>query len=228
MATKNIWDRFSNHYDIGIGTTTIYKDLIQKAEKALANCQVVVDIGCGTGNLTLELLKQGKEVYSCDNSEGMLAKTRSKLCKVGFENKINLSLRDAKDTGFKNNFFDGAILLNMLFYVKDPKKVLCEAFRILKPGGILVISGPRHNPNIKVIIEAAMKDYKKEGIMWTKKENIYASLALGKELVQSGINNTYESEELIQILINEIGFNRVVYYNNTAYLGQNHFVVVKK
>ena len=140
---------------------------------------------------------------------------------------MNLFLRDAENTRFKSNFFDGVALINILFCVKDPKKVLRESFRILKHEGILVVTGPKTNPNIKVIKEAAANDYKKNGIIHTNKENINAAFVLGKELVQKGINNTYDSKELIEILINEIGFSKVIYYDDITYLEQNHFVVAQ-
>ena len=85
METLNIWDRFSKHYDIGVASTTMYHEIQHKVVNALKNCQVIADIGCGTGNLTLALLKQGKEVYSCDNSQGMLTTAKKKISKKQFK-----------------------------------------------------------------------------------------------------------------------------------------------
>jgi len=180
MSASNIWDRFSEHYDIGIATPNIYKDLQKKAINALNPCQTVLDIGCGTGNLTLHFLKRGKEVHSCDNSKGMLAKTKEKIAKHGFKDKLNVYLQNAEKLGFKSNLFEGAALLNVLFYVKDPEKVLIEAFRVLKPGGIFVVSGPRRHQNVDTIIKSAMKDYKRLGLLKTKKEHRQAKCGISE------------------------------------------------
>ncbi len=56
----------------------------------LNNEDVVVDIGCGTGGLTVEFAKRAKEVYSVDLNPDAILTTRKNLEKFGIENRVEL------------------------------------------------------------------------------------------------------------------------------------------
>lgn len=55
---------------------------------------VVVDIGCGTGGLTLEFAKKAKKVYAVDKNENALNLTRENLKKHGLEHKVEIIGKD--------------------------------------------------------------------------------------------------------------------------------------
>lgn len=56
----------------------------------LTDEDVVVDIGCGTGGLTLEFAKRARRVYSVDVNPDAIKTTRSNLEKFGLQNKVEL------------------------------------------------------------------------------------------------------------------------------------------
>ena len=56
----------------------------------LTDEDVVVDVGCGTGGLTLEFAKRARKVYSIDINEDAIKTTRKNLEKFGLENKVEL------------------------------------------------------------------------------------------------------------------------------------------
>lgn len=56
----------------------------------LTDEDVVVDVGCGTGGLTLEFAKRARKVYSIDVNPDAIKTTRKNLEKFGLENKVEL------------------------------------------------------------------------------------------------------------------------------------------
>jgi ArsR family transcriptional regulator len=97
---------------------------------------VVADLGCGSGNLTVELAPVVKQVIGVDGSAAMLkaAKKRAAL----FEN-VDLRKGDLAAVPIESASCDAALLVLALTYVNDPAAVVGELARILKPGGRGVI-----------------------------------------------------------------------------------------
>ena len=90
-----------------------------------------LDLGCGTGNYTLELKRRGFDVIGLDASEGMLEIARSKglECVKG----------DAYSLPFPDESFNLVLSVTMFEFIHEPEKVLREIHRVLKPGGEVLI-----------------------------------------------------------------------------------------
>ncbi|XEQ93991.1 2-methoxy-6-polyprenyl-1,4-benzoquinol methylase, mitochondrial [Sporomusa carbonis] len=97
----------------------------------------VLDLGCGTGNYTLELARYGCVTTGIDLSAGMLAAAKSKAdaanCKIDWIEADFLKLPFASAT------FDFVLSVTAFEFVADPRAALLEAMRVLKPGGRVVI-----------------------------------------------------------------------------------------
>jgi ubiquinone/menaquinone biosynthesis C-methylase UbiE len=90
-----------------------------------------LDLGCGTGNYTLELKKRGFDVIGLDASEGMLRIARSK--------GLNCIRGDAYSLPFPDESFDLVLSVTMFEFIHEPEKVLTEIHRVLRSGGEVVI-----------------------------------------------------------------------------------------
>lgn len=97
----------------------------------------ILDVGCGTGNLSLELARLGVRVTGIDVSEPMLAKARYKAEREGLPVKFYRA--DARKLPFNDGTFDAVVSLTALEFVPDLREALEEAYRVLKPGGRLVV-----------------------------------------------------------------------------------------
>lgn len=93
-----------------------------------------VDIAGGYGRLAKEYLDRAKNVTIFDYSQ-----TELDDAKKEFGDKVNTKQGDIYDLPFKDNTFDGMIMVRATHHFKDMKKVMSELHRVLKPGGIAVI-----------------------------------------------------------------------------------------
>lgn len=109
----------------------------------------VLDIGCGTGTLVVELKKEKSliELYGVDPDEKILALARKKIIK----NDVTIHLRQAyaQKLPFPDNHFDAAYSSLVWHHIPDHAKQDCfnEVFRVLKKGCIFVLSDfgkPKH------------------------------------------------------------------------------------
>jgi ubiquinone/menaquinone biosynthesis C-methylase UbiE len=99
----------------------------------------VLDAGCGTGEYTVGLTRAGFQVTGIDYAAGMLTRARSKLALTPAG---SVALRMAsldRPLPFDDASFDHSILISVLQAVAEPRFTLAELWRVLKPGGTLVV-----------------------------------------------------------------------------------------
>ena len=129
------FDRIAGRYDDWYKTRV--GRYVDRTEKRLIFSMMrshrgrVLDLGCGTGNYTLELRERGFDVIGLDASGAMVEVARAKglNCIVG--NAYTLPLPDAS--------FDLVLSVTMFEFIHEPEKVLAEIYRVLKPGGEVVV-----------------------------------------------------------------------------------------
>jgi len=137
---KKFFNQLAEHWDHE--TQPDRKKLLRVIREArLTKNQVVLDVGSGTGVLIpaiLEVIGPRGMVYALDYAERMIRQIRSK----NFPANVIPFLGDIHQTSFPDAFFDRIIANACYPHFDDKKKALCEMLRIVKPGGILVISHP--------------------------------------------------------------------------------------
>ena len=94
----------------------------------------VLDLGCGTG-VVLRDLEPWAHPVGFDMSEKALD-----YCRV--RNIRTLVRGDGEKLPFANASFDAIVGLDIFEHIQDDKSAFSEAFRVLRPGGILVLSVP--------------------------------------------------------------------------------------
>lgn len=91
----------------------------------------VLDIPCGAGAFTLRLLEKGKEVYAGD-VKNLLQIEAPRFFLADMNTRLP----------FENGYFDAVVSIDGIEHLKRPFDFVAEAARILRKGGVLIISTP--------------------------------------------------------------------------------------
>ena len=101
----------------------------------------VLEIGCGMGEFSYKLAKQGATVVAADFFETAVGAARTALAKFPNAQVIRADIQDIPEP---DNSFDMVISLETLEHVNDPKRAIGELVRVTRAGGRLIITGPNY------------------------------------------------------------------------------------
>ena len=105
---------------------------------------VIADLGAGEGSFSQVLARRAKKVIAVDNSEKMVEYGRELARKHGVKN-LEYRKGDLEDVPIKDATVDLAFFSQALHHAQHPERAVAEAWRILKPGGrIIVLDLLRH------------------------------------------------------------------------------------
>ena len=102
---------------------------------------LILDVGTGTGRLPKALLGEASfdgQVWGVDVSIGMLRRAQARLSSSG--ERCVLIREDAGALPFPDRTFDAATCLEVLEFTTRPEHTLSELMRVLRPGGVLLLS----------------------------------------------------------------------------------------
>jgi ArsR family transcriptional regulator len=102
------------------------------------NYDVVADLGAGEGTLSQLLAQRAKKVIAVDISPKMVEFGQALALSHGLGN-LEFRLGEIEDVPIETKTVDLAILSQALHHAEEPSRALSEAYRILKPGGRLLI-----------------------------------------------------------------------------------------
>ena len=121
------------------------RQLSFQAQKALVLSMLegvhgrALDAGCGPALMAPALLERGFEVWGVDASTRMVEAGRARFAGPA----CHLEVGDITRLRFASGFFDAAISMGVLEYLPDYRPALAELHRVLKPGGVAVLTVPR-------------------------------------------------------------------------------------
>ncbi len=142
ITTRHWFNNWSNEYDRTLGSISFHRELLDLmvANSGVKDGDKVLDIGCGTGLLTLKFLQKADcSVTGVDYSGEMLRILKDKIQKLRLQDRVALRLMDAGSLKFKSNVFDKVISSVTLHHLKHKLPALKTILKILKPGGVLII-----------------------------------------------------------------------------------------
>lgn len=97
----------------------------------------VLEVGVGTG-LSLPLYRRGLRITGIDLSPEMLARARAKVGRDRLDHVEALVEMDAEAMGFPDGAFDAAVAMFVASVVPNPRRMLAEMRRVVRPGGTLL------------------------------------------------------------------------------------------
>lgn len=150
---RRMFDLIAPRYDLlnGVMSLGLHRYWRNQAIRHLLSGggQEFLDIGCGTGDVALAILRQAPaaRVTGLDPSSGMLALANAKASRAGLADRAVFKEGDATALPFPDSSFDGIACAFCLRNIADRRKALAEMRRVLRPGGtlaILELTAPRN------------------------------------------------------------------------------------
>jgi ubiquinone/menaquinone biosynthesis C-methylase UbiE len=141
-VTRDWFKSWSNEYDRTLGRLCFHRDLLDLVVRnsAVKRSDKVLDIGCGTGLLSLKFLQSADcFITAVDNSKDMMAVFDDKIKKLKIAKQVACKLMDADSLSFPPDTFDIAASSVTLHHLKEKLNPLKKIFKILKPGGRFII-----------------------------------------------------------------------------------------
>jgi 2-polyprenyl-3-methyl-5-hydroxy-6-metoxy-1,4-benzoquinol methylase len=169
----------------------------------------VLDIGCGRGLLLAAFRQRGWQTQGTELSEPAARYARQVA-------GVTVEIGRVEEIGFPANQFDAVTMWHVLEHVHDPRVVLAEANRILKPGGVLLVgvpnfSGlearffrdkwfhldvPRHITHLtKAMLKSSLREHGFQDRRW------------------SGFAPEYDAFSFVQSALNGLGLRHNLLYN---------------
>lgn len=141
-----MFNRISPRYDflnhlLSFGMDISWRKQLRRHLPQRSN-QTILDLATGTGDCLLALIQNNKNVqrgYGIDLAVKMLERGRDKITKAGLDGRIILQHGDAQQIPYSNNNFDAVTMAFGLRNVDNPRNVMIEIWRVLKPQGRALI-----------------------------------------------------------------------------------------
>ena len=135
--TRAYFDELAGKFGKSYVPGRSWKSLAEAMLKIL-NYEVVADLGAGEGTLAQLLAPNAKKVIAVDSAPNMVEFGKKLASQHGLDN-LEYRLGDIESPPIEDNSVDLAIFSQALHHAEHPQKALDSAFKLLAPGGKLVI-----------------------------------------------------------------------------------------
>ncbi len=133
---KKFWQRVAKFYSFFMRKNKkIYISLSDILDSYLTKNMTVLEIGCGTGQLSFLVGEKVKKLIATDFSDKMI-----EICKKKNTKDILFQVEDGTALSFKENSFEAVLIANVLHIVPNSDKLIEEIKRVIKDNGIIFTS----------------------------------------------------------------------------------------
>ena len=215
---RAVFESVAQKYDVmndlmSLGVHRLWKQFTL-SQTGLRAGQCALDVAGGTGDLAAGMAKQVGDtglVILTDINAAMLSRGRDRMIDRGVVRNLRCSLANAERLPFKDNSFDCVTIGFGLRNVTDKNAALRSMFRVLKPGGQLLVlefSKPIA-PGLKPIYDT----YSFGVLPWLGK--IVANDEASYRYLAESIRRFPDQETLLQ-MVRDAGFDQCRYHNLTG------------
>lgn len=138
ITNKKFWEKVAKLYTPmqERRNRKLYQELCEIISKSLNKNMQVLELACGTGQLTFPLCNKVAGWQATDFSEKMIeeAKARARASNL----PVTFTVQDATSLPYEDGRFDTVVIANALHIMPNPDKALTEIRRVLKKGGLLI------------------------------------------------------------------------------------------
>lgn len=134
------WDNIADRYEKKpIADKAAYKKKLNVTQDYLQSNMDVIELGCGTGSTAIKHAPHVRHIRAIDISSKMIAFAKKKAQQ---ENIHNISFEQAPIHGLsiQEQSIDAVLAMNVLHLLQHQELVIEQVHRMLKPGGLFVVS----------------------------------------------------------------------------------------
>ncbi len=214
----HIFDTAASRYDEMSNVYAVARRKEFFVKHAKGDC---LEVGAGTGEISLALKKTGHRVVATDISPNMV----SEIAKKGIDAKVC----DSETLLFRDASFDTVISSEHIYYLDQPEKFIAEARRVLRPRGRLLISSANHTTRFYDRVRAMLRALGIGQMYFDDKNKSFVTLSHIRSLLESGGFRIVRSEKAIVL---PVGFldpiNRLLEKTQLKHMAIFIFVVAEK
>ncbi len=103
--------------------------------------QNIIDVGCGIGGSTLHLAQKfGSTATGITLSPVQASRAQERAAEIGLDSRVHFEVANALEMPFEDNTFDLVWSLESGEHMPDKTKFIAECYRVLKPGGKMILA----------------------------------------------------------------------------------------
>jgi len=131
---KKTWDLYAPIYKRAMkADQQIYEFMYERIPEMIRDKEVL-ELATGPGLLAKHVAPAARRMIATDYSDGMIAQAKKGECPTN----LTFEVADAMQLPYGDDSFDAVMIANALHIVPDPRQVLREIGRVLRPGGLLI------------------------------------------------------------------------------------------
>ena len=139
---NTFWDNIAGRYDDTSARRDAYRDRrLEHMRRFLGPGDTVLDLGCATGRLAIDLAPHVANILGIDTSEGMIARARARLKEEACSN-VQFSAIDFFCPALDDKRFTVITVFNVFHLLDDIERYLRRIHELLVPGGLLISETP--------------------------------------------------------------------------------------
>ncbi len=140
--TAKFWDKRAQKYNDDIEKhDAVYSQTIESTKSLLSTSDVVLDIGCASGEFSLDVAPRVQRVHGIDTSSNMIAMATEKASERSLDN-VAFNSTGVFDRSLDAHGYTAVLAFNFLHLVEDIHAVLGRINKLLPTGGLLISQTP--------------------------------------------------------------------------------------
>ncbi|UCD75766.1 MAG: class I SAM-dependent methyltransferase [Phycisphaerales bacterium] len=199
-ASEEFWNKRAERYDAKTVKGPNYAKRIERVKAWLHDTAVVLDVGCASAEITLDIAPHVGQIHGIDVSAGMIELARKKASERGIHN-ARFSRTDPRisprnipdDPDLAEGSFDAVTAYSVIHLLEDVPGTLVRLHDLLKPGGKLITETPcigDWNIGWKMLVKLAMLFGMAPQVVMLKVAELESMIAdAGFEVMESKVYN---------------------------------------
>ena len=140
-VSKNFWDKRAERYDAKLEKGPNYAARLERAAAVFKDTDNVLDVGCASGEITLDLARHAGQILGIDHSANMVKVANAKAHERGITNARFEQMAPA-DPRLAEGGFNAITAYSVIHLLDDAPATLARLRDLLAPGGYLITETP--------------------------------------------------------------------------------------